>query len=144
MHEYVSPIIITGAVTWLLAQAIKVALKKLKGKDKKRFSISLSGGMPSAHSAVVASVMLLVALTEGFNSPLFAVVVLFGSIVIYDSVKLRRSSGQQGDAILAIIKESKSKIKPPTVAHGHTLIEALVGVALGALIATVSYFVFYP
>ncbi len=50
---------------------------------------------------------------------------------------VRRSSGEQGESLTALIKEQKSKVRLPRVARGHTPPEVFVGALLGVLIGTV-------
>lgn len=141
MVDILSPYIVAGAVAWTLAQGIKILVAKLKKRGSWR-NIYLSGGMPSAHSATVAAVLLVVGVTDGVQSALFGITLLFSAIVIYDAVKLRRSSGEQGNAIVALIKEQKSKVNLPRVALGHTPLEVLVGIVLGIIVGIAIYFAF--
>lgn len=139
MLDVLSPYIVAGLVAWLLAQGIKVLVATIKKQGSWR-NVYLSGGMPSAHSATVSAVLIIIGITEGAQSVTFGVAALLSAIVVYDSVKLRRSSGEQGEAIAALIKESKSRVQVPRISYGHTPLEALVGVALGAVVAVVINF----
>ena len=58
---------------------------------------------------------------------------------MYDAMKVRRSSGEQGIAIQQLIKEQKSKIKLPRAAQGHTPVEVAIGAVLGAVIGAVVF-----
>jgi len=141
MVDMLSPYIVAGVAAWTLAQGIKILLARLKKRSSWR-SLYLSGGMPSAHSSTVTAVLVVVGVTEGVQSALFGITLLFSAIVIYDAVKLRRSSGEQGNAIVALIKEQKSKVSLPRVALGHTPLEVLVGILLGIIVGIAIYFVF--
>lgn len=141
MVDMLSPYIVAGVAAWTLAQGIKILLARLKKTGSWR-NLYLSGGMPSAHSATVTAVLLVVGVTDGVQSALFGITLLFSAIVIYDAVKLRRSSGEQGNAIVALIKEQKSKVSLPRVALGHTPLEVLVGILLGIIVGIAIYFVF--
>ncbi len=99
----------------------------------------MSGGMPSAHSATVVAMTTIIGLKDGIDSGLFGLAVLFSLIVMYDAMKVRRSSGEQGLAIHALIKESKSKVKLPRVAKGHSPLEVVFGVILGLVIGVVVF-----
>jgi acid phosphatase family membrane protein YuiD len=59
---------------------------------------------------------------------------------MYDAVKVRRSSGEQGEAIHSLIKEQKSSVKLPRAAKGHTPVEVVAGSILGVIIGIVVYF----
>jgi len=94
--------------------------------------------MPSAHSATVVALLVVIAAKDGLDSGLFGLAALMSAIVMYDAVMVRRSSGEQGASLTALIKEQKSKVRLPRVAKGHTpkevVIGALVGWAIGLIV----------
>ena len=137
----VSPYIITILFAWLGAHAIKYAISFVK-KEKRnlRAHLFISGGMPSSHSAAVVSMTTMIALRDGISSGLFGMAALFALIVMYDALKVRRSSGEQGLAIRQLIKETKSRIKSPRVAMGHTPLEVSLGAALGVFVGIIVFF----
>ncbi|NTW61118.1 divergent PAP2 family protein [Candidatus Saccharibacteria bacterium] len=126
---------------WCMAHIIKYIVSKVK-KEKHgiRSHLFRSGGMPSSHSASVVALASVIGLKDGFGSGLFGLSVLFAMIVMYDAVKVRRSSGEQGDAIHLMIKELKSNIKLPRSAKGHTPLEVFAGAILGLLVGIVVFF----
>lgn len=139
--ELVSPYLIAIAVAWLLAHAIKygVALARGKQLDFTR-QLFISGGMPSSHAATTVAVWTVVLLRDGVMSGVFGLATLVVLIVCYDAVKVRRSSGEQGEAIIALIKETKSKVKLPRAAKGHTPVEVVAGAVLGAVLGLIVFF----
>jgi acid phosphatase family membrane protein YuiD len=140
MMEVFSPYIVAIIAAWLVAQGAKYLLVAVK---QRRFDhirqLYLSGNMPSAHSATVVALIVVIALRDGLDSGLFGLAALFGAIVMYDAVMVRRSSGEQGVAIQALIKEQKSKVALPRAAKGHTPVEVVVGALLGAVIGIVVF-----
>lgn len=140
LSDYISPYLITITAAWFVAHAIKylISLRK-KEKLKLRSHLFISGGMPSSHSATVVSMMTIIGLRDGVGSGLFGLAALFALIVMYDAMKVRRSSGEQGLAISQLIKEQKSSIKLPRVAKGHTPLEVSFGALLGLIIGIVVY-----
>ena len=121
---------------WVVAQGTKYVVAVVKNGDIRQLRhLYLSGNMPSAHSSSVVALLTMVGASEGVDSALFAVMALFAGIVMYDAVMVRRSSGEQGEAILEIIKKQKSDIKPPRVARGHTPLEVAVGGLVGFTVA---------
>lgn len=98
-----------------------------------------SGGMPSDHSATVASITTVVGLTQGIRSPLFAVCVVFAIIVLHDSCHVRLSVGLQGEALKSIMPSSKKRNTFP-INHGHKTSEVLVGVSIGVIVGVVIFF----
>lgn len=138
--KIISPYIITILIAWLGAHAIKYIISSInKEKYNLRSYLFISGGMPSSHSAAVVAMATIIGLIDGIGSGLFGLVALFSLIVMYDAMKVRRSSGEQGEAILKLIKESKSKIKPPRVAKGHTPLEVALGALLGVIVGVVVF-----
>lgn len=140
MLAEVSAYLIAIVSGWLIAHLIKhsIALSKGRRPDLLR-QMFISGGMPSSHAATSVAVWMVVLLSDGVDSGLFGLATLFTLIICYDAVKVRRSSGEQGEALRALIKESNSSIDLPRSARGHTPIEVLVGAVLGAIIGLVVF-----
>jgi uncharacterized protein len=138
--ELFSPYLIAITAAWLIAQGAKYLLVAIR---QRRFDhirqLYLSGNMPSAHSATVMALVAVVGLRDGVGSAVFAVAALFGAIVMYDAMMVRRSSGEQGVAIQKLIKEQKSKVALPRAAKGHTPVEVAVGALLGVVIGLVVF-----
>jgi len=126
---------------WAVAQGLKYVFAVLRTRKLRQLrQLYLSGNMPSSHSATVMALVTVVGLTDGIDSSIFAVVALFAAIVMYDAMMVRRSSGEQGLAIQALIKEAKSKVALPRAAKGHTPLEVLAGAVLGVIIGSVVFF----
>lgn len=138
--DVISPYFIAIIAAWLTAQGAKYLLVAIR---QRRFDhvrqLYLSGNMPSAHSATVAALAVVIGLEEGITSSVFALAALFAAIVMYDAMMVRRSSGEQGKAIQQLIKEQKSKVALPRAAKGHTPVEVAVGALLGAVIGLVVF-----
>ena len=136
-----SPYLLTILISWFAAQTLKYVVFSFKHRSFKKGigQLYLSGNMPSAHSAAVAAMVTIIGLKNGIGSGLFGLALLFAVIVMYDAVKVRRSSGEQGAVILKLIKETNSKIKLPRVAKGHTPTEVALGVLLGVAIGAVVF-----
>ena len=134
-------VLIIPLCAWVLAQLLKllIALSQGKGLDL-AFFVS-SGGMPSAHSAMVSALATAVAMTHGLGSTYFAISVILAMIVMYDAAGVRQSVGLQSVVLNRIILELKRK--EPLVKieadirelMGHTPFEVIVGAALGILLA---------
>lgn len=135
-----SPYILAIAIAWFVAQGVKYIIAAIKGKTLQTFRhLYLSGNMPSSHSATVMALLVVIGFKDGVSSGLFGLAALFAAIVMYDAMMVRRSSGEQGEAIQALIRESKSKVPLPRAARGHTPLEVAVGAVLGIV---VGYIVF--
>ncbi|NTW62180.1 divergent PAP2 family protein [Candidatus Saccharibacteria bacterium] len=136
----ISPYLISILMAWAIAHIVKYIISKSKQeKASIRTYLFVSGGMPSAHSAAVMAMTTTIALNDGIGSGLFGLSLLFSMITMYDALKVRRSSGEQGAALRALIKESKSKVALPRVAKGHTPLEVSLGGILGIAIGVVVF-----
>ena len=135
-----TPYLITILLAWLSAHIIKFVIS-LKNNEKQtlRSYLFISGGMPSAHSATVVAMTTMIGLKLGFGSGLFGLAALFAMITMYDALKVRRSSGEQGQAIRQLIKATKCDIDLPRVSKGHTPLEVVLGAVLGLLIGLVVF-----
>lgn len=131
--------LLVAVVAWLLAQGFKV-VTHYGSSGKLDFRMwSSSGGMPSSHSAFVSALATVVGLQEGFDSSLFAICVIFGSIVMYDATGVRLAASHQARILNQIVAElfeghpiSQRKLKELI---GHTPFQVIVGAILGILIA---------
>lgn len=138
--ELVSPYIIAIVAAWLLAHVIKYAIAFSKGTQVDlTHQLFISGGMPSSHAATSVAVWMVILMKDGVESGLFGLATFVVLVVCYDAVKVRRSSGEQGEAIAELIKETKSEIRIPRAARGHTPLEVVAGALFGAAIGLVVF-----
>lgn len=137
--------LLPAALAWIIAQSLK-HIFGMAGKNRRVFHsgerslLMPSGGMPSTHTATVVAFAVFTGLDSGWGSGLFGLSLLLASIVIYDSMGVRYSSGRQGEALNQLIEESKSKVRLVRISHGHRPIEVLVGAAIGISVATFVFF----
>lgn len=136
----ISVYIIAVVAGWLVSHCAKFVIQSIRAKRRVSWRVFFrSGGMPSSHSATVMALLTVVALVDGVESGLFGLAALFAGIVMFDAMKVRRSSGEQGTALIALMKESKSKVDLPRVALGHTPVEVLIGALLGVVVGLTTY-----
>ncbi len=139
-----NPWLMAAMLAWLLAQLLKMTFSTIATR---RFDFSRfvdTGGMPSSHTAFVSSLATAVGLTEGWRSVLFAVVLSFALLVIYDATNLRRSAGYHAQVLNEIVpKLLRGEVLKEVVTYrqlrellGHTPSEVLVGAILGVLVST--------
>ena len=139
----ITPYLYVPVIAWLLAQIIKSIIEVIKGDGDIKY-LYASGGMPSAHSAVVVSLAGYTFYHQGANSPLFGVTAIIAGIVMYDSFGVRRSSGEQAKTLNKLIGEMarNGNIRKPDEFEklrevlGHQPLEVIVGAILGAMVAT--------
>jgi acid phosphatase family membrane protein YuiD len=135
-------VLIVAIISCLLAQALKLVIELIRdGKVNLRYLVT-TGGMPSAHSALVASLATSVGQTKGWSSPEFAIACLFAVIVMYDAAGVRQAAGKQAKILNQMIEElfrehkqfSEEKLKELL---GHTPFQVLVGLMLGITVSLV-------
>lgn len=141
MDVAISIYLVVGIVAWSSAQLAKYLIKSFRTKSLRQVNLLyLSGDMPSAHTATVIAMTTVIGLVDGFGSGLFALAAIFSAVVMYDAVMVRRSSGEQGAALLAYFAEIKRKGALPRVSKGHTPLEVAVGAVWGVGVALVVFF----
>jgi acid phosphatase family membrane protein YuiD len=139
----ISPYILAIVVGWTVSQLIKTIIAAVRRRTLSiRGILFVSGGMPSSHSATIMAVWTVILVNEGWTSGLFGLASAVALIFLYDAVKVRRSSGEQGVALSALIEEQKSEVPLPRVAMGHTPLEVVVGSILGVLVGLVICYIY--
>ena len=98
------------------------------------------GHMPSMHSALVTSLVIIVGYTEGVDTAIFSFAVVFALIILDDALRIRMHLGDQGRYLNMMIETlNLNKEKYPRLKErmGHRLSEVLVGIAYGAAQTTI-------
>lgn len=133
----------TSAASWIIAQAIKVVLGVFR---ERRFNFRWfvgSGGMPSSHAAGVSALATSIGVTYGFDSALFAVVLTFTLIVLFDAQGVRLATGRQAEILNKMLDDMywKKKLDEDKLKEliGHTPIEVWAGTALGIVVSLLLY-----
>lgn len=124
----------------IVSQVIKFIIESFKNSeiDLERL-LDGAGGMPSSHSALVASLTTVLALNEGITSPVFAVSLIFAFVVIYDAMGVRYETGKQAVIINQLTKKMnfKKQFQQLKEKVGHKPIEVLFGTLLGIGLAII-------
>ncbi len=143
-----NPYLMTGLLSWFVAQVIKTILHAIINKKLDWERMVGDGGMPSCHSATVASLCTISVLIHGFNSFEFAVSGILAAIVCHDAMGVRMETGKQAILLNEMIEsfEILTKKELPEVVLkefvGHTPSQVFAGVLIGVLNALFLYFVF--
>jgi len=133
-------ILLASLLASLIAQVTKLVFEyAMHGKINVRVLVT-TGGMPSAHSALVAALATGVGQTAGWSSASFAIAFIFAIIVMYDAAGVRQAAGKQARILNQIIDEffhedhhlNEDRLKELL---GHTPIQVVVGSALGVAIS---------
>lgn len=126
-------------LSYFVASFFKVVIKFIKTKQIKPSLFISTGGMPSSHSAFIASAAASVGIIMGFDSPVFALAAVISIVVMYDAQGVRRAAGKQAEAINRIIDnfDNLDKVLEKELKEilGHTPFEVLAGALVGILIS---------
>ncbi|MDR2849758.1 MAG: divergent PAP2 family protein [Verrucomicrobiota bacterium] len=124
---------------WTLAQLIKMTAGFLKTRQVDFRYLLSTGGMPSAHSAMVCGLCTSISLTEGFDSPVATLAAGFAAITMFDAASVRRAAGLQARVLNVMIDElfKQHKLHHTRLKEllGHTRKEVFAGMLLGILTA---------
>ncbi len=141
LHNYVLVAMLTA---WALAQMLKVPLEYLRNKQLDWTLLLRAGGMPSSHSSLLISATHAIGLSQGFDSPLFAMAVAISMVVVYDATGIRRQAGMHAALINAMLRDLAAghplKQEQLREVLGHTPLEVLWGIVLGISIAQLVWF----
>jgi acid phosphatase family membrane protein YuiD len=126
-------------LAWVVSQTIKMSCALIETKRLDfRYMVS-TGGMPSAHSAMVSALAMSVGLLNDFNSPAFVVAMGLALVVMFDASTVRRAAGMQARLLNEIIDElfrdhhlSERKL---VELLGHTRLEVFMGMVVGLEVA---------
>lgn len=123
--------LIVPFVTWFCVQTFKVLWELATTKKFNFKRIIGAGGMPSSHTAIVVSITTMVGRSQGINSVIFAVSLIFSLVVMYDACGVRRQAGKQARILNDIVNTpglSTVQVREKLVeALGHTPLQVIVG-----------------
>lgn len=127
--------LIVPFVTWFCVQTFKVLWELATTKKFNFKRIIGAGGMPSSHTAIVVSITTMVGRSQGINSVIFAVSLIFSLVVMYDACRVRRQAGKQARILNDIVNTpglSTVQVREKLVeALGHTPLQVIVGAIVG-------------
>lgn len=129
-------ILIVPIISLLVATLLKGLFHLIAG----RFSVARmlgSGGMPSAHSTFVISLLTAIGIKNGIRSDVFAICLVLSIVVIYDAMNVRYQSGLHAKAINKINAHENHSLNESL---GHTPLEAFAGGIVGLTSAAIIMF----
>ena len=127
--------LLTPFLAWFFTGILKFLVNSFKAR---RFAFDLIGygGFPSNHSAIVSSMVALIALKEGINSAPFGVAVTLAFIVILDASSLRRQVGKHATEINKLNFSSGTSSVVLRERMGHSRMEIFAGMVVGLMLGT--------
>ena len=135
--------LIAGVSAWILAQILKAVIHLIVNKKFDIHRLFGDGGMPSGHSATVASVATMSALLFGFGSFQFAISAILALIVGHDAMGVRLEAGKQAMVLNELIELMNAPLSTDVKLKeflGHTPIQVFVGGFVGITNALLLYF----
>ena len=136
-------IIMVTIITWFVAQFMKVFIGLLREKKFNFKWLVGTGGMPSSHCAGAMAFATSLGMERGFDSPVFAIGMIFALVTMFDAQSSRRAIGKQAGLLNKMFEDIylKKPIKEERLIEiiGHTPVEVLTGAGLGILLGTMLY-----
>jgi len=142
-HILENHVLVVATLACLIAQASKIIVELVQhGKVNVRVLVT-TGGMPSAHSALVTALATGIGQTLGWASTEFALATIFAVIVMYDAAGVRQAAGKQARILNQIIDElfqehpkfNEDRLKELL---GHTPFQVIVGSVLGIAVSCIA------
>lgn len=128
-------------IVWFCIQSFKVIYELATTKKFNFKRIIGAGGMPSSHTAVVTSLSAMIGKSQGFDTAIFAISVIFALIVMYDAAGVRRAAGKQAHLLNKIVETpglSGVQVQEKLVeVLGHTPLQVLVGAIIGIAVGLI-------
>jgi len=122
-------------IVWFCIQTFKVLYELVITKKFNFKRIMGAGGMPSSHTGIVTTLATMIGKNEGFDTPIFAISVVFALIVMYDAAGVRRAAGKQASLLNKIVQTpglSGVQVQEKLVeVLGHTPLQVFVGAIIG-------------
>ena len=120
---------------WLAIQIMKFITDWIVNKKPNFKRLVGAGGMPSSHSAVVATLTTLIGQEYGVESGIFAMSCVFSAIVMYDAAGVRRAAGKQATLLNKLVENATNSgivVSEKLVeVLGHTPLQVIVGATIG-------------
>jgi acid phosphatase family membrane protein YuiD len=126
-------IIIMVAAAWIVAELMKFFVNFFIKKKPNPGIFLAYGGFPSAHSALVSSLVCSIFIVDGLTVP-FIISMVLALIVIRDTITIRENIDKNSRYILQL---SNNRIKINLISH--SVIEIIAGILIGILVPLFIY-----
>lgn len=139
---FTGQLFLTCFIAWVVSDVIKYLIAIFSKKTTRApHQVFDSGGFPSSHTTIVTTLFFSLGISQGWTAPITTLAGVLAIIVIYDALNIRFQSGLHAKALnkLGAINPLTGKAFKENL--GHTYLEVLGGLILGAMFAIVSYLV---
>lgn len=112
-------------------------------------NITAYSGMPSGHTALMTALTTIIGLTQGINTPIFALTFVMMILVVRDALGIRRYLGEHGKILNMLVKDlGNDQVLEKHYPHllervGHTPAQVIVGGAIGIIISLTGFMLFF-
>ena len=132
MAAGVSASLLVAVVVQVGCQIFKIAAYSARTRTFAWRRMFAAGGMPSSHTAFVATLTTAIGLRAGVASDLFAIACAFSVIIIFDAIRVRGAIQINSEALRQMIAPMPEANRPVT-SHdvGHSIPEVGVGLLIG-------------
>lgn len=124
-------------IIWAVGQTYKFLSNAAQRGRFKIADFAESGGMPSVHSAVVASLSTVTGIKEGVSSAIFGATLIFSLIIVHDAFRLRSVVEAHSKILNKLrlgLSPADQQLNPGVIEHvGHKLPEVIAGLIFGIL-----------
>ena len=132
----ISAILWISVAAWAVAQILGLAISSAQSGQFAWRYLSMGGGMPSSHSAMVCACATAVGWSEGVGHPLFALAAVVAFIVMYDACNVRWETGKQAKLLNRMMERwpedwPLEDRKPMKETLGHSKFQVAMGALLG-------------
>ena len=144
-------VLLAPLAAWIISQLVKAIVNLFVFRKFSFERLFGDGGMPSAHSATVMCLTIMVGWTAGFSTPVFALSFIFAAVVMRDALGVRRETGKQAASIKQLAeavngffrsKDSEIKTENLKLLVGHTPLQVIFGAVTGAIVAVCYILIF--
>jgi hypothetical protein len=115
-------------VVMILAEGTKILTEGFE-KGNWKDGLFRPGGMPSSHSALVTSLLIMVGRRLGMDTIEFAIAFVFACITWYDAMSSRRAIGEQAKLLNRLQKWEHLSER-----LGHSFAEVIGGILFGGVV----------
>lgn len=136
-------VLLVALLACVIAQVLKLIVEFGRHHKLNVRALVETGGMPSAHSALVTALATGVGQTNGWASTEFAIALVFAIIVMYDAAGVRQAAGKQARVLNQIIDEffhGEHQFREDRLKEllGHTPFQVIIGSMLGVAISWIA------
>ena len=133
--------LISALISFIAAQLLKPVVNAAAGKGWEWKMLKTTGGMPSSHSSTSVALTSSIAMTEGLDSPLFAISFFIMIVIMNDAMNVRYETGKHSQLLneWSQILSDMHKNGPFSPQNfktmvGHSSIQVIAGGVLGLVI----------